>query len=51
VRIFREYGYLEDQGLGIRRKVIPLMKKHNDSEPQFESTEDFFKVTLRKRRA
>ena len=51
VRIFREYGYLEDQGLGIRRKVIPLMKKHNDSEPKFESTEDFFKVTLRKRRA
>lgn len=46
VRIFREYGYLEDQGLGIRRKVIPLMRKHNDSDPEFEVTEDYFKVTL-----
>lgn len=46
VRIFREYGYLEDQGLGIRRKVIPLMREHNNSEPEFEATEDYFRVTL-----
>jgi len=49
VRIFREYGYLADHGLGIRRKVIPLMREHNDSEPEFEATEDHFKVTLWKR--
>lgn len=46
VRIFSEYGYLEDQGLGIRRKVIPLMREHNNSEPEFEAAEDYFKVTL-----
>ncbi len=46
VRIFREYGYLEDQGIGIRRKVIPLMLKHTGREPEFEATEDHFKVTL-----
>jgi len=51
VRIFREYGYLEDQGIGIRRKVLPLMREHNGSEPAFEATEDAFKVTLQKRRA
>ena len=45
-RIFRDYGYLEQQGMGIRLKVIPLMLKHNNSEPVFESTEDHFKVTL-----
>lgn len=49
VRIFREYGYLEEQGLGIRRKVVALMRERNDSEPEFEATEDHFKVTLWKR--
>ncbi len=47
-RIFRDYSYLENQGMGIRRKVIPLMKKYNDTEPIFKATEDYFKVTLRK---
>jgi len=50
VRIFREYGYLEDQGIGIRRKVIPLMRAHNDSEPVFDAADDSFTVTLQKRR-
>ena len=45
-RIFRDYGYLEDQGMGIRRKVIPLMKKHNDTKPKFDPTDDYFKVVL-----
>ncbi len=45
-RIFRDYGYLEQQGMGIRLKVIPLMLEHNGREPDFKSTEDHFKVTL-----
>ena len=49
IRIFREYGYLENQGMGIRRKVIPLMKEKNGSEPDFEATADHFKVTLWKK--
>jgi ATP-dependent DNA helicase RecG len=48
-RIFRDYGYMEHQGMGIRQKVIPLMKKHNGTEPDFEATEDYFKVTLWKK--
>ncbi|MDE0156699.1 MAG: putative DNA binding domain-containing protein [Gammaproteobacteria bacterium] len=48
-RIFRDYGYVEHQGMGIRQKVIPLMKKHNGTEPDFEATEDYFKVTLWKK--
>ena len=48
VRTFRDYGYLENQGMGIRQKVIPLMREHNNTEPDFEATEDYFKVTLRK---
>ena len=48
-RIFRDYGYLEDQGMGIRRKVIPLMLEKNGREPDFEATEDAFKVILWKK--
>ena len=49
VRIFRDYGYVEDQGIGIRRKVIPLMQQHNEREPDFEVTEGHFTVTLWKK--
>jgi len=51
VRILRDYGLMDDRGMGIRRKVIPLLREQNDSEPAFEATEDSFKVTLWKRQA
>ena len=49
VSVLRDYGLMEHQGMGIRRKVIPLMKQCNDTEPEFEATEDYFKVTLWKK--
>lgn len=51
VRIFENYGYLERLGSGIRHKVIPQMEQHNGCGPEFEATEDYFKVTLRKKGA
>ncbi len=48
VRILRDYKFVEDRGMGIRQKVIPLMLKHNGCEPEFEATEDYFRVVLRK---
>lgn len=51
VRVFGRYGYLEAQGMGIRLKVIPLMREHNDCDPEFEATEHYFKVTLCKRQS
>ena len=48
VNILRDYDFIEHRGMGIRRKVIPLTKSHNRTEPEFEATEDYFKVTLRK---
>jgi len=44
----RDYGYVEARGMGIRAKVIPLMKQHNQTEPVFEATEDYVKTLLRK---
>ena len=51
IEVLRDYGLMEHQGMGIRRKVIPLMLEHNDSKPEFEATEDYFKVILGKKEA
>ena len=48
VNILRDYDYMEHRGMGIRRKVIPLTRAHNGTEPEFDATEDYFRVTLRK---
>ena len=47
-RFARDYGYMDDRGMGIRRKVIPLMIENNKAEPIFEVTGDYFKVILKK---
>ena len=49
VDVLRDYGYVDARGMGIRTKVIPLMKGHNQTEPIFEATEDFLKTILYKR--
>ena len=48
VRILRDYGMMDDRGMGIRRKVIPLMREENGTEPEFEATEDYLKVVLKR---
>lgn len=45
--ILRDYGYVDSRGMGIRKKVIPLMKRANNTEPDFELTEDYLKTILR----
>lgn len=49
INVLRDYGLMEHQGMGIRLTVIPSMLKHNKVEPEFEATEDLFKVTLKKK--
>ena len=49
VRILRDYGMMDDCGMGIRRKVIPLMREHNGCEPEFEADDDYFRVRLPRR--
>lgn len=51
VNVLRDYGLMKHLGMGVRRTVMPLMRKHNNREPQFEATEDFFKVILWKKPA
>lgn len=48
VEVLRDYGYVDARGMGVRTKVIPLMRSENGVEPIFESTEDYLKTTLRR---
>ncbi|MBU3917928.1 putative DNA binding domain-containing protein [bacterium] len=45
VEILKDYGYVDARGMGIRTKVIPLMKAMG-SEPVFEATEDYLMTIL-----
>jgi ATP-dependent DNA helicase RecG len=44
--ILRDYAYVDARGMGVRTKIIPLMKKFNHCEPVFELTDDYLKTTL-----
>lgn len=48
VGIMRDYGYVDARGMGVRTKVIPLMRQQNQKDPVFVATDDFLKVSLYK---
>lgn len=49
MEVMRDYGYVDFRGMGLRTKVIPLMRSHNGCNPVFEATEDYVKVSLPRR--
>ena len=49
VEIVKDFKYADSRGMGIRTKLIPLMRAHNGCEPIFEATEDYLKVILPRR--
>ena len=51
MQIMRDYGYVDHRGMGIRSKVLPLLREHNHPDPVFEATEDYLKTTLYRKRA
>lgn len=51
MEILRDYAYVDSRGMGVRTKVIPLMKKFNHAEPVFVATEDYLKTVLPRKQA
>ena len=51
MEVLRDYGYVDYRGMGIRTKVVPLMKRMNHADPIFEATEDYLKIVLPKNQA
>lgn len=43
--VMRDYGYVDDRGMGIRKIVIPSMQAHNGTEPEF--IEEDYRFTVR----
>ncbi len=49
VEVLRDYGYVDARGMGVRTKIVPLMQSINQTEPEFELTDDYLKTTLYKK--
>lgn len=46
VGVLRDYGYVDARGMGVRNKIIPLVREASGEEPGFEATEDHVRVVL-----
>ncbi len=49
VEVMKDFQYADSRGMGVRTKLIPLMRSHNGCDPIFEATEDYLKVILPRR--
>jgi len=48
VEVLRDYGYVDARGMGVRNKIVPLVREASGAEPGFEATEDYLRVVLPK---
>lgn len=46
LEVMRDYGYVEQRGMGVRRKIVPLTREFAGRDATFEVTDDFVRVTL-----
>mgnify|MGYP000948428437 CR=1 FL=1 len=46
VEVLRDYGYVDSRSMGVRTKIIPLMRQYNHVDPTFEATDDYVRVVL-----
>lgn len=44
--VMRDYGYVEQRGMGVRRKIVPLTRDFTGRDATFEATDDYVRVTL-----
>ena len=42
----RDYSYVDMRGMGVRKKIVPLVREMTGRDPIFEATEDYVKVIL-----
>jgi len=46
VEVLRDYGYVDARGMGVRRKIVPLVHAYTGNQAIFEATDDFLRITL-----
>ena len=48
VEVLRDYGYVDARGMGVRNKIIPLLRAQNGTDPEFDAHEDHLRLTMRR---
>jgi ATP-dependent DNA helicase RecG len=48
IDVCRDYGYVDARGMGVRRKIVPLVRAAAGQDARFEAAEDFVRVILPK---
>ena len=48
VDVLRDYGYVDARGMGVRKKIVPLLKQANGVDPEFDTTEDHVRLRMRR---
>ena len=51
VEVLRDYGYVDARGMGVRTKIVPLLRQHHGVPPDLEATEDYVLVRMYRGRA
>ena len=46
VDVLRDYGYIEARGMGVRKKIIPLLRDQNGIEPDFVAEDKQLRVVM-----
>jgi ATP-dependent DNA helicase RecG len=46
IDVMRDYGYVDARGMGVRRKIVPLVRAFSGEKARFEATDDYLRVTL-----
>ena len=46
--VMRDYGYADARGMGIRKKIAPLLQARNGVAPEFGADEDHLNLTMRR---
>lgn len=46
VEVLRDYGYVDARGMGVRNKIIPLLRELNGVDPVFDATEDYLRLCM-----
>lgn len=46
VEVLRDYGYVDARGMGVRTKIVPLLKQYNGMPPDLDPTEDYLMLRM-----
>lgn len=46
MEVMRDYGYVEQRGMGVRRRIVPLTREFAGRDARFEATDDYVRVML-----